>query len=515
MKFLGCASILSLVPFFITLGFAFSAPRLNIALEKRQSPITGVSPDLNYFSTLPSSPVLKWVACYEGQFFCARLSVPLDYSKPSRGTVKLALVKLPAKKTAKYKGAAYLQIGAGTSATNLVLEFGSSFQVGDLEGYDFIGWDVRGVGQSTPTLKCFPDEAARQVFVTTGPKILGNPSISLEESIKLNLEHSKVLADGCKKLSGSFLPYFDTPNNARDLHSIMCATGHEKIDAFWGYEYGTLIGETFASLYPNSYKYLILDGVVQGEKAYGPSSAVPSTVQDANKAFGVFFDSCAKAGAANCFFWEKTAELIEARFEKLVAALIKAPVPVPGLGEFGYSQLYSLIPLTLTAPGDPFYLYAFLAGVLAEAEKRSPAESIYGFLGSPLSPLINNDTIAGFEYPTVIQCLDSDPYSIHSPKDFLPYLKSMLRASKANGGVVAASKLACAGMPPFIISRHLLIPTFSMESPRRSQLQRQRRLQYQIPRQSAPNRQHRRPPHPASKVTLPPSPLSPFFHSQN
>lgn len=451
MKVFGVCSILSLIPFLISHAIAapepFSTLRLNTALlkEKRQSAMPGVSPDLNYFSSLPSSSTLKWVSCYEGQFFCARLTVPLDYSKPSRGTVKLALVKLPAKKTSKYKGSVYLQIGVGASSTNVVLEFGTSFQGGDLEGYDFIGWDVRGVGQSTPTLKCFPDEAARQAFIAASPKILGDPSISLEESIKLNLAHSTVLGEGCKKESGAFLPYFDTPNNARDLHTIMCAVGHEKQDTFWGYEYGTLIGETFASLYPNSYKYLILDGVIQGEKAYGPGDVGPSSVQDADKAFRIFFTSCAKAGATNCLFWEKTPDLIEARYRKLEAKLIQNPVPVPGLGQFGYSELHSIIATAITAPGEPFFLFPFLAAIFAEAETRAPADAIYGYLEFPLESLINNNTVGSFEYATAIQCLDSDPYSINSPADFIPYLKKMFRASKANGAVVAASKLACAG----------------------------------------------------------------------
>lgn len=455
MELFICCTLLPLIFFFISNVLAspkaLPIPHLNpIHLEKRQSPITGVSPDLNYFSTLPSSKQLKWVSCYEGKYFCARLSVPLDYSKPSRGTVKLALVKLPAKKTAKYKGSIYLQIGTGASGTNLVLEFGPSFQIGGLEGYDFISWDIRGVGQSTPTLKCFPDEAARQAYVAATPKIIGDPTISLEESIKLNLAHSTVLGEGCKKESGSFLPYFDTVNNAKDLHSIKCATGRDKIDAFWGYQYATLIGETFASLYPDSYKYLILDGVIQGENAYGPSSAVPSSGQDADKAFEVFFDSCAKAGPTNCLFWEKTADLIEARFNKLVAKLIKDPVPVPGLGEFGYSQLYRLIQPATTAPGEPFYLYPYLAAVLAEAEQRAPAQTIYSLLGTPLEPLATNGTIGGFEYFTAIQCLDSDPYHISGPKDFVPYAKRLLRESKSNGFFLAGIKLACAGSYIFI-----------------------------------------------------------------
>lgn len=66
----------------------------------------------------------------------------------------------------------YLKIVLGVPATNLVLEFGPSFQIPTLEGYDIIGWDVRGAGQSTPLLTCFPDQAARMAYLGTALKIL-------------------------------------------------------------------------------------------------------------------------------------------------------------------------------------------------------------------------------------------------------------------------------------------------------------------------------------------------------
>lgn len=66
----------------------------------------------------------------------------------------------------------YLKIVFGVPATNLVLEFGPSFRIPTLEGYDIIGWDVRGAGQPTPLLTCFPDQAARMAYLGAALKIL-------------------------------------------------------------------------------------------------------------------------------------------------------------------------------------------------------------------------------------------------------------------------------------------------------------------------------------------------------
>ena len=424
------------------LNHVYANPNVNF---KRQTPTPAQTPNVNYFETLTASPKLKWVPCYT-DYKCARLEVPLDYSRPNGKKIQLAIVKLPAKKTAKYKGSLFLQAGLGSPATNLVLQAGGLFQTTTLEGWDIIGWDVRGVGATRPLLTCFADEDARKAYQASAPKLLGDPSIKIEENIQQNLKYYEVLANACKSKSGSFLPYIDTPNNARDLNTIIKALKANDCKgklAYWGYQYATLTGETFAGLYPNVLDNLILDGVVQGEKAYGFGDTEKSAIQDAEKAFNVFFTSCSKAGSEACAFHEATPELIRARYQKLEKALLAKPVPVPGFGEFNYGFLHGLISFAVTDPND---LYPFLAAVMAEAESGVAGPNIYGVLGSPLDPLPTAGVGGSFEYQTAIQALDADPYRISSPKDFVPYLKGILRESPAVGGLnVAAIQLQRAG----------------------------------------------------------------------
>lgn len=445
MKLLGfCCPLAVLFTFFSPI---IAAPYF----EKRQAKSPGVTPDqidLTLFSKLEPNNDLKWVTCYQ-VYCCARLEVPLNYDEPHGKKIQLALVKLPAKPGAPYKGALYLQIGLGVPATNIVLEFGPSFQIPTLEGYDIIGWDVRGAGQSTPLLTCFPDQAARLAYVGAAPKVLGDPSYrTLEEGIRANLEYAKAFGEACRERSGEFLPYYDTPNSARDLHTIMKATGAQTVAAFWGYQYATLLGETFAALFPQAFDHLILDGVVDGELQYGFGDVLPSSIQDTEKAFRVFFDSCFKAGPGptGCAFYADSPEKIRARYKNVEKKLIDFPILVPELGTFDYSVQHRLLSDAVTDPND---IFPFLAAVLAEAESGTAGDAIKGVLSFPLPPLTSTGIDGPFEYSSAIQCLDSDPYQLKETKDFKNYLKSMLETSPCCGSTVAQIKLLCAGLLPF------------------------------------------------------------------
>lgn len=443
MKLTNFCSSVAVLPLLVS--HTVAAPQ---AHEKRQAASLGVpeaNVSLTYFSTLPSHKTLKWVPCYDN-FFCSRLTVPLDYDKPHGEEVKLALVKYPAKPHTKYKGSLYLQLGLGFSATNLVLEFGPDYQIPTLEGYDIIGWDVRGVGQSTPFLTCFPDEKARQAYNDAAPKILSDPSESLDQRIEQNLHYAEVLGEACKKRSGKFLPYIDTVHNAMDLHTIMKATGAKKVDAYWGYSYATLLGETYAVLYPDEFDHMILDSVVDGEKQYGFGDVGPSSIFGAEKAFQAFFNTCSGAGPAGCPFYASSPDLVKKRYQKVEAKLIKSPIFVQKGKSFGYSELHRLISAAVGFPGPPFDLYPFLASVLAEAENGTAGPNIDGFTNIPLTPSPSQSIDGSFEYSNAIQCLDEDPYRIHHPDEFKPYLKEMLKTSPSVGFLIAQQKLSCAGM---------------------------------------------------------------------
>lgn len=94
---------------------------------------------------------------------------------------------------------------------------------------------------------------------------------------------------------------------------------------YWGLSYGTIIGQTFAQLYPTRVGRFVLDGVLDAEDYYAGLGL--KNLQQADKAFSTFFEYCSKAGppipenSSPCYFWEPTARGVFDRFEVLVLKL--------------------------------------------------------------------------------------------------------------------------------------------------------------------------------------------------
>ena len=73
------------------------------------------------------------------------------------------------------------------------------------------------------------------------------------------LAHAKLRNAGAaaldNRLSESVLAHINTDHTARDMLSIVRAHGREKL-LYWGFSYGTVLGATFASMFPVSILFL-------------------------------------------------------------------------------------------------------------------------------------------------------------------------------------------------------------------------------------------------------------------
>jgi len=68
------------------------------------------------------------------------------------------------------------------------------------------------------------------------------------------------LVRACAETMGEHGKYVNTPQTAADMNSILDAVGQEDM-AYWGFSYGTILGQTYAGLFPNRSKRVIIDGV--------------------------------------------------------------------------------------------------------------------------------------------------------------------------------------------------------------------------------------------------------------
>lgn len=185
---------------------------------------------------------------------CATIEVPLDYAAPAAGTIKLALDRIPAADQKQRIGSLLVNPG-GPGGSGLDYAKAADRIVGKplLDRFDLVGFDPRGVGQSTP-VKCLSD-AQLDTFIALDPA----PDTPAE--VTATQAQAKLLADGCEAESARLLPHVGTPDAARDMDVIRAVVGDAKLN-YLGKSYGTFLGATYAGLFPAKVGRVVLDGAI-------------------------------------------------------------------------------------------------------------------------------------------------------------------------------------------------------------------------------------------------------------
>jgi pimeloyl-ACP methyl ester carboxylesterase len=241
---------------------------------------------------------------------------------------------------------------------------------------DIIGFDPRGIGETTPVADCFAFPSDRKSKELTGADIsrgffhkflwvlsgqetgMVNTSVDSLEKIDVRDRAAAKLCQTKDDLYGedSILRHVSTPSVARDMLSILDAwdawmevkgdddSGKENAQigsaeaveedksldtkgklVYWGFSYGTLLGATFAAMFPDRVGRVILDGVVDAD--YYVSPMWEESLLDADKVMTSFFHFCHKAGKRCALYRDGDSESdIQARFEGANERLKKNPV---------------------------------------------------------------------------------------------------------------------------------------------------------------------------------------------
>ncbi len=199
-------------------------------------------------TTAPAQP-LAWSQCGV-QFECADLRVPLDYSEPDGATITLALVRHRSGDPTQRIGSIVVNPGGpGASGVEAVRQNSTRFTPEVMARFDIVGFDPRGVGQSS-AVHC----------LETRPEL--NHAFPADESDVAEFVHSaKAVAAACQANSGDLLPYVGTESVAADLDRIRAALGDDTL-TYVGSSYGTLIGALYAEMFPTHIRAMVLDGPV-------------------------------------------------------------------------------------------------------------------------------------------------------------------------------------------------------------------------------------------------------------
>ncbi|ANY10129.1 proteinase [Pseudonocardia sp. HH130630-07] len=394
----------------------------------------------------PPAPVpapIEWSECGPNRD-CATVEVPVEYTEPAGETIPIAVVRHRATDPAQRIGTLFFNPGGpGVPATEQVQGIDAAqgtgmFSPAVLARFDVVGMDPRGVGASGE-VRCLTDEQrAARAADDLDPAVPGGKPLP-----ELQADAAEFAAGCAAHQSPQFLASLSTDNVARDMDQVRAAIGEEQI-TFYGVSYGTVVGPTYATLFPDRVRQMVIDAPVDTELWRTDPLALLDDVDRANEAtLAAWFDTCRAEGVAACPFGAGDPE---AAFDALVARLEANPLQVPpveGLTPGGTLDGAVAIEAVRSGAGARF-LWPTLTAGLTSAEQGD---------GTLLHFLVTLVSVSPFGAPlathqeshNAVRCMDWQ-----TPTDIAAHTTAATRITERGGRMgyrAAYSALNCAQWP--------------------------------------------------------------------
>jgi pimeloyl-ACP methyl ester carboxylesterase len=314
--------------------------------------------------------------------------------------------------------------GSGVSyAAAGSLQFGTPLS----RAFDIVGFDPRGVGQSDP-VKCV-DTGELDDLVAFDP----DPDTAAERAQMDRLIHG--FGQGCLDHSGALARHMSTKEVARDMDILRAALGQRKLD-YLGASYGTLIGATYADMFPTHVGRFVLDGAIDPSLSNEQLSL--QQAQGFETALRAYVKDCVDQGS--CFLGGSVDKGV-ATIQSFLQAVEKKPLPTSDDRDLTEG-------LAMLGIWMPLYIKEYW-GQLTTALKQAMDEG----RGSALLRLADLYTSRGHDGYTdnsmealyAVNCLDHDDYIATSevPSHFAEFEK----ASPTFGRAFAFSLSTCSQWP--------------------------------------------------------------------
>lgn len=278
-------------------------------------------------------PGIEWKHCGP-HLQCAHVPVPLNWSHPDGRQIQLKVARHLAGRPGRRIGTLFASPGGpGESGFGLVAGSGAELDAIGQGRFNIVGFDPRGTNGST-RIRCFRSHRGLVRF-WRGTKI---PETTAESNA-FNRKAAE-LARRCGAVGGPLLRHVSTAESARDLDYLRRLLGLRRI-SFLGLSYGTYLGETYANLFPDRLRAMLLDGVVDPVAwPKGAEARLAGNVASSDEVFARFQSLCQAAGPSRCVLAAHGP--VKVGIEELFARLRLGPIPAPAAkppGELTYTDL--------------------------------------------------------------------------------------------------------------------------------------------------------------------------------
>ena len=241
------------------------------------------------------------------------LQVPRDHADPDGEQITLYVARHKAVDTANRIGTLLVNPGGpGFGGSGLAYAAESIYGQALLDRFDIVGWDPRGTGLSEPAIDCI-DEYDEFFALDSSP--------DSPEERQLLVQAGTDFGAACSDNNPDILPYLSTEQSAGDMNSIREALGEDTI-SYFGFSYGSELGATWATLYPDTVRAAVLDGAVDPTVDYLHQNLQQAAGFEAT--FTTFLAQC--SSSTLCAF--HNSGNAEQAFDTLSAAIDATPVQV-------------------------------------------------------------------------------------------------------------------------------------------------------------------------------------------
>jgi len=310
----------------------------------------GAAPDLGQITST------VWGSCdrfiddsYLPTAQCTTVPVPVDDADPAGAQANLAVIKIPA--SGRRLGSLLVNPGGpGASAVDTVVDLADALDGSAVtEHFDLVGFDPRGVGYSTPQVRCRTDaefDAWRR-----------DPMVDYSQAGVARIEGLyKTLAGQClDRMGKAFLAGVGTASAAKDMDAVRQALGEDQIN-YIGFSYGTQLGAAYIDRYPDRVRAMVLDGAIDPNE--DPIASLVNQMAGFQVAFNDYAADCATS--VSCPLGTDPAQWVD-RFHQLVNPLVTAPGPTEDPRGLSYADA---ITGTVNALYTPQYWKYLTSGLL-------------------------------------------------------------------------------------------------------------------------------------------------------